>query len=182
MIIKTGTVIGNWKIISDRFREDCIWWHKCECICGNVKSVRRWHLNNNKSKSCGCTNVKGRFKSESVGDLSKSYYTSFKYNRFRKGFTWSNDLTIEYLWELFNKENGKCKLSGVKIELNPRWSQQNKGKITEIIQTASIDRINSSKNYTLDNVQWVHKDINFMKGKMKDIDFINMCRLVSKYN
>jgi len=37
--------------------------------------------------------------------------------------------------------------------------------------TASLDRINSSKGYTLDNVQWVHKTVNIMKQGLSDEDF-----------
>jgi len=45
--------------------------------------------------------------------------------------------------------------------------------------TASIDRINNSRGYLKGNIQLVHKDINFMKGKMSQDDFIKMCKLVA---
>lgn len=64
------------------------------------------------------------------------------------------------------------------ITLNPRWSQQNKGRM-ENIQTASIDRIDNSKGYIVGNVQWVHKQVNFMKGTMKQKEFIKFCKLIS---
>lgn len=182
MTIKIGTQIGNWKVISERFKEDNKWKNTCECICGKIRNIATWHLNNNKTKGCGCTNIIGRFKAECIGDLSKSYYNSFKSNRENKGKLFDNNVTMNFLWDLFLKQDKKCALSGIDIILNPQWSKQNKGKHTENVQTASIDRIDSTKNYTIDNIQWVHKDINYMKGTMSDKEFINMCKKVSNNN
>ncbi len=46
--------------------------------------------------------------------------------------------------------------------------------------SASIDRIDSSKEYTIDNVQLVHKDVNLMKNHFNQDYFINMCKMISK--
>lgn len=178
MKVKIGSQVGNWKIISEKYEKNGIFWNDCECICGEIKIVRNWHLNNSKTKGCGCSNIKGRFKAKCIGDLSKSYYGSFKYGRKSKGIEFSEDITMEYLWNLFLKQDKKCAISGITLQLNPRWSKQNKGEYTEIIQNASIDRINSKIGYILENVQWVHKDINMMKGSLNDLDFISFCKQV----
>jgi len=85
---------------------------------------------------------------------------------------------MEYLWNLFLEQNKKCALSGLELILNPRWSQQNKGRM-ENVQTASLDRIDNTKGYILGNVQWVHKQVNFMKGTMEQKEFIKFCKLIS---
>lgn len=46
--------------------------------------------------------------------------------------------------------------------------------------TASLDRIDSTKGYTLDNIQWVHKHINVMKMDLDQEYFIKLCKLVTK--
>ena len=46
-------------------------------------------------------------------------------------------------------------------------------------QTASLDRIDNSKGYIVGNVQWVHKQVNFMKGTMEQKEFIKFCKLIS---
>lgn len=46
----------------------------------------------------------------------------------------------------------------------------------------SLDRIDSYKDYTIDNVQWVNQKINFMKQSLTDEDFIKTCKEVAKYN
>ena len=48
--------------------------------------------------------------------------------------------------------------------------------------TASLDRIDSDGAYTIDNVQWIHKDINRMKSNLKQENFIEYCRLIALYN
>jgi len=34
----------------------------------------------------------------------------------------------------------------------------------------------------LGNVQWVHKDINLMKGCLDQVEFVNLCREVTTHN
>lgn len=71
-------------------------------------------------------------------------------------------------------------LHGVEISLNPAYGSQR--FVGCEWQTASLDRINSSIGYTIDNVQWVHKKINMMKMDLSQEEFINYCRLVVKNN
>jgi hypothetical protein len=47
--------------------------------------------------------------------------------------------------------------------------------------TASVDRIDSSKDYTQDNTQLVHVHINMMKQHYDQQYFIDMCKNVSEY-
>lgn len=39
-------------------------YYKCQCDCGNIKKIRKDHILNNKTKSCGCLrhklNTEGR--------------------------------------------------------------------------------------------------------------------------
>jgi hypothetical protein len=182
MNIKIGSNIGNWEVISEKYVKDNVQWFDCVCICGTKKSVRSWHLNNNKTFSCGCTNTKGRFKAICVGDLSLSYYNSFKTKRLKKNIFFSEDITMEFLWDLFLKQNKKCALSGIEIILNPRWSQQNHNRKSELKQTASIDRIDNKLGYIIGNVQWVHKDINNIKGSLDENDLLYYCEQIIKTN
>jgi hypothetical protein len=41
--------------------------------------------------------------------------------------------------------------------------------------TASLDRIDSKKGYTTDNIRWVHTMVNMCKNKYREEDFIKMC-------
>lgn len=184
MPIKIGTTVGNWIVTSERFKKDKIYWNTCKCICGKIRDVKTWSLNNSKTKGCGCSNTISRFRFEGIGDLSKAYYSSFKRSRESKNIPFSENITLKYLWNLFLKQDKKCALSGLEIILNPRYSFQKSGKLKNesLYQTASIDRINNSIGYIDGNVQWVHKDVNYMRGGLKIEDFLFICNKISLNN
>lgn len=83
------------------------------------------------------------------------------------------NIDIAYVWNLFISQNEKCALSGIDIKFN-QHSQHFKTS-----QTASLDRIDSSKGYVEGNVQWVHKTVNKMKMDIKEKEFINFCELIA---
>jgi hypothetical protein len=182
MTIKIGSTIGNWIVLSEKYLIGKTYFNDCECICGTKRPVRTWHLLHSMTKGCRCTNIKGRYKFNGYCDLSSSYYNSFKKHRIKKGFKWDDEVTIEFLWNLYIKQNKKCAISGVPIILIKNWSEQNKSKKLKIYQTASIDRIDSDGGYTVDNIQWVHKSINYMKGQLSNDEFIDLCKLIVNNN
>jgi len=79
-------------------------------------------------------------------------------------------LTIEKAWKLYIKQKRRCALSGRNIGFE--YSKSN---------TASLDRIDSTKGYTINNIQWVHRDLNFSKQSLSNEEFINLCREVVTY-
>jgi len=50
------------------------------------------------------------------------------------------------------------------------------------MNTASLDRIDSTKGYTIDNVQWVHTIVNRMKWNTDENEFIKWCDDIYEYN
>lgn len=102
-------------------------------------------------------------------DLSGKYWSDVKYGAKRRGIPFSKDLTIEYAWELFIKQEKKCVLSGLNIELYPDIKTRN---------TASLDRIDNSKGYSRCNIQWLHKSVNVLKHKMTNEETIELCRKI----
>lgn len=82
------------------------------------------------------------------------------------------DITIEQVYDLWMTQDKKCALSGISIGF------YDDGKT----HTCSIDRIDSSKNYTIDNIQLVHKHVNLMKNKFDNNYFIEICSRIFKYN
>lgn len=159
-----GEQFRDWTVISDQiFKKEtnrATYW-KVRCKCGYEGLRNAAHLTNMRTSSCkGCAALKLPFEQSYLNKVRKRAEKSrFDFN-----------ITLEYIMSIFT---GKCALSGIDIQFGKHW----KNKLSD--QTVSLDRIDNTKGYIIGNVQWVHKDINFMKGTMKQENFIHMCKLIS---
>mgnify|MGYP000005459383 FL=1 len=79
-------------------------------------------------------------------------------------------ITLDYLRELWCKQNGLCAISNL-----PMTYIFNNGRIPTNV---SVDRIDSKKGYTRDNVQLVCMAINQMKSDLDNNTFYNLCKAV----
>lgn len=78
-------------------------------------------------------------------------------------------ITIKDIWITFLKQNKKCALTNWDLTFDRR----------KTLTTASVDRIDSSKGYTLDNIQIVHKKANKLKMDFSENDFFAMCKAIA---
>lgn len=85
-------------------------------------------------------------------DLEVNYYTQLKGKAKQREISFNLD--FKKTFELLEKQNNKCKLTNIEISLEEK--------------TASLDRKDSSKGYLQNNVQWIHRKINYMKGDASD--------------
>jgi len=83
------------------------------------------------------------------------------------------EISKEYAWDVFIKQDRKCIYTGFEIYLSRNNLEHRMGEYT-----ASIDRIDSSRGYVENNIQWVHKRVNIMKGNMSEQEFLNFCEAV----
>ena len=140
--------------------------------CGGEQSYGR--LDHYKSAIRGdwlcrsCSN-KSNNKKEMFHDIPTTWYRTKEKSGISRGYLW--DLTIEFIWELYEEQGGVCALSGIPIG----WNKN-------LTATASIDRIDSSEGYLKGNVQLVHKDINFMKQQYDQDKFIALCKSVADHS
>lgn len=161
----TDCIFGKWTVIErgpNSKGRSARWW--CLCECGAKTLVLSYQLRNSRAGGCKqCATWKG------CGELSRSYWNEVRNNARQRGIEF--DLTIEDAWQLFLDQNRLCAISQTPLILRPTYKRK-----TE--QTASLDRIDSSLGYYPDNVQWVHKEINRMKGSLSDTDFLSWCEAV----
>ena len=140
---------------------------ECKCDCGNTKNVRTNSLLVYENISCGCDKIQG------FGEISGTYFWRLGFGARQRKLEFN--ISAEYIWNLFLLQNKKCALSGLPIKFHDGTQKDFKN------QTASLDRIDSSKGYIEGNVQWVHKTINRLKLDYKQEDFIYYCDTVSSY-
>lgn len=81
------------------------------------------------------------------------------------------DLTLDFLLEKYSKQNGKCFFSGMTLFLS-----------TCSVYSLSIDRLNSKKGYTKDNINLICAVVNFMKTDIDHIEFIDFCKKIAFHN
>ena len=138
----------------------------CICDCGNQKKVDRGALLAGATKSCGC--IKKNWKG--YGQISGQQFSRIRYSATIRKLDFK--ISIEYIWELFLLQNKKCSLTGVSLHLEPNYM----GKISK--NTASLDRIDSSKGYIEGNVQWVHQKVNIIKNDLSEQELYDWCKLI----
>jgi hypothetical protein len=175
-----GSKIGLWEVkkrVANSRNGKSLF--ECVCDCGNVKHVFGCHLKSGSSKSCGCNLAKGNKHKQwrGHGDISGNFWDNI-----RRGSDGSKgrcpidfSITIEYIWNLFLKQNKKCALSGLPIFIN--FARKTGGP-----HNASLDRIDSSLGYIPNNVQWLHKDVNMMKRNYDQNYFLDLCLQISEHS
>ncbi len=144
---------------------------KCQCDCNgpnSIKTIIGASLINGNTKSCGCYKLDMHYRG--TKDISGQFFSSLVRGAKNRGI--DCNIKIEEIQELLEKQDYQSSLSGVNI-CGSRSSNKKHNSYLE--QTASLDRIDSSKGYTIDNVQWVHKDENFAKHSLDEDEFIQMC-------
>jgi hypothetical protein len=149
---------------------------KCQCECGNSTTAESRYLKDGSRTSCGCNNrQRGKRNRRWKGyeDISLSYFNKIKSDSVKRGLTF--DVTIEFLWELFLKQNKKCALSGEDITFGSGTKGVND-------RTTSLDRIDSSFGYTENNVQWVTKNVNTMKWDLSQERFFELVKKIYHKN
>jgi len=175
----TGQVIGRLTVLRqvESVKHGTCW--ECRCECGVIKT----YLGNNikrDTKSCGCWFKEMiRHKNNSLihthnnkwtgyGEISGNFWGAIVQGAIKRNYEFT--ITIAQAWELFLKQEGKCALSKMDLIMKGR-----------AYKTASLDRIDNTMGYILDNIQWVHKHINRMKTDHKQDYFIELCKNVA-YN
>jgi hypothetical protein len=152
---------------------------KCACDCGNEIVVKISDILRGNNVSCGCRQIGPESPLwKGCGDISGSTFDQIKGSALsrRDGKKREFSVTIQELWNLFVEQNGKCALSGVSIYFAKNSREKQQG-----LYTASLDRADSSRGYTIDNVQWVHKDVNNIKTDMDQGRFVELCGLISDH-
>tara|TARA_Y100000310_G_scaffold333763_1_gene411972 strand:+ start:1898 stop:2479 length:582 start_codon:yes stop_codon:yes gene_type:complete len=152
---------------------------ECKCDCGNEVNVLATNLKRKYTKSCGCLAVdegwllRGEKSRHWKGykKISGHYWNSIKDGSARRNIKFL--LSIEEAWEKFEDQKGFCALTGCLLTFGDRFQDE---------RTASLDRIDNMKGYVMDNIQWLHKDINKMKNCHTQEHFCYLCSLVSNHS
>lgn len=170
--IDIGLRVGILTIIDiKRINNRNIYILKCDCGNNITKNSSSFRSN----ISCGCLKNNKKSGKDSPNfrgyeEIHAHYWGSIVRGAKLRKLDFS--ITIKDAWNIYLKQDRKCALTKMDISFSKSIKD---AKDT----SASLDRIDSSKGYTIDNVQWVHKKINIMKMNLSQDEFINLCKKVS---
>lgn len=170
----TGQRFGKLQVLSYAGHSTSFSYWACQCDCGIKEIAKGNNLFNGLKDSCfKCRPKIGKNHGcwQGYEDIPKEFWT-----RYLRGATSRDiefDLTIEDGWDVYVAQDKRCALTGLPIVMPKGGKRQRE-------YTASLDRINPSKGYVKDNVQWVHKAINHFKCDLDNDFFVLMCNLVAK--
>lgn len=166
--IKIGDKYKHWTVINGPqiTEHQCVVW-ECQCDCGNTRWIQGNELTNpNKCFQCAkcAAKERGAIQAErngKVGELTLTRYTKLQRSAETRNIIFN--LSMEYLWNLFEYQNHTCAITG--------------DYIPSIIE-ASLDRIDSNGNYEEGNVQWVTYQANVSKHTMSMNELYEFCKKV----
>lgn len=134
----------------------------CERVGRDGASI--WH----RAKALGLKKVDSyvnpRF--TGVGEVTGDYTGSIRRSASRRGLSFR--LTSKDIYDKFVKQEKCCIYTGVSISFKDK--------------TASVDRIDSSKGYTVDNIQIVDVRVNKMKMDRSHEEFIDLLKKIATWN
>lgn len=148
--------------------------YDCLCDCGN-KTERTFTELTRKNTQKMCMECRNKY----ISDLKwKGHHliSGNKWDKIKRSAVARNlefSVTIEQSWELYESQGRKCALTDIPIYF------ETEDGIEDELGTASLDRIDSSLGYFIGNLQWVHKEVNYIKMDLTQERFIELCMKVA---
>jgi len=137
---------------------------KCVGFCGQERPLSEFDF-----KCSLCKECRGK------GYLSE-WIANIKNRVKAKG--WDFEIDAAFIQELFSKQSGKCALTKIPFTFNFEKCKT----VKKDPFSPSIDRIDSAKGYTKDNVRLVCMVVNLALNEFGDDTFSKMCRAFVQNN
>lgn len=148
----------------------------CKCDCGKSHIVTGESLRSGKSKSCGCLKKefieKNKFKRnmDRENAMLKVQYSHIKRRNTSKGFV--DIISFNDFCKLSMMKCYYCDAEYSRVIEDRYCEMKEKGKISDtILKINGLDRVDSSKGYTIDNVVPCCVTCNTAKNKMTQKEF-----------
>lgn len=146
------------------------------------KNYGRTPKNNQRKREAVCTPCRIKRKNELISSCPERYIKNlFVHLNNKRGKVQGFNIivTLEELIGLYYKQDGKCALSNITMTYN----KDGTGKDNEYAQTnISIDRINPSGNYQIENLQLICNQVNFIKHVLKQEDLLFWVKAIYEHN
>jgi len=166
----------------------------CKCfVCGKEFKRCLSEVNRSKRKNanfycshkcCGKNNYKHlpsgiNIYNKDVCKKKSDIYSPFRiHHKCAKKRNKHFDITLEDLKNQWEKQKGICPYTGWRMTNAPCQSPEK--KIERTPNRASLDRIDSNKGYTVDNIQFVSLMAQYAKNSFSEEELFTFCEAVTK--
>lgn len=148
----------------------------CKCTCGRNRNLtEKQLLKYVDQKKCKCPKKLGNKSKwwKGCGDISGYYFSNLKHSAKNRNIEFN--ITIQDIWNQYIKQDKKCAATNQYIYFVHSIKTGEKG-------TASVDRIDPKKSYTVDNIQIVNKQINSIKHTFSEQLYKYLAKKVTMHN
>ena len=165
--LEVGSKYKHWTVLECPTYINSTAYYKVKCDCGTeLYKLPIELLHEDKDFQCEkCAHIENlsniKIKNGQIGELTKTRFTRLKRSAEKRGHEFN--VSIEYLWNLFNSHNKICSITGDTIN---------------DFKDASLDRIDSNIGYIEGNVQWVTRQANLSKHIMTMTQLYEFCKKV----
>lgn len=203
---RSGQTFGKWTLLKvshakryvsksgkNKGHKTVIWYYKCKCECGTISIVGWPDIKTGKSTQCVKCHLKlyivnsqegiKRFGNENPNYRGSKDVPGRWFSRARNNAEVRNipfQITLEDLQNQWVKQKGKCLYTGLSLIFSKDETVSDTNNHISLI--ASLDRTDSYKGYSIDNIAWTSKTINKLKMDLPHNLFVKMCEMVYLYN
>lgn len=166
-MLNIGDKYKHWTILEGPIYQNSTAYYKVSCDCGSeclklpieIINPNRFFQCEKCSHKENMNNIKN--KNGQVGELTLTEHTRLRRSANKRSYSF--EVSIEYLWNLFQDQKQICAITG---------------DVIPNIKEASLDRIDSSLGYIEGNVQWVTQQANLSKHVMTMEELYEFCKKV----
>jgi len=130
-------------------------------------------------KKCSTSSIK-KWLDKDINNFIKKIFLSCRSNCIRRNKVLEFNITEQNIVDLYNKQDGRCAFTNEKLTTISYTKVAGDKELNDY--NISIDRIDSSKGYTVNNIQLVGATINIMKNDVSDTEFKIMAELITFAN
>lgn len=126
-------------------------------------------------KKCGTNSVK-KWIDKDINNFIKRVFLNCRNNCIKRNKILEFNITEQNIMDLYNRQDGRCAYTNEKLTRICYTKVADNKKINDY--NISVDRIDSRKGYTVNNIQLVGAVINIMKNDMSDAEFQIMVEMI----
>ena len=142
-------------------------------MCKNTYNLDNFYSTDKRCKECAKQRTKTQRSLMSPDKVFLLRWANAKFRAERDGLEFS--INVDDVKNQYISQNGICFYTGNKMDVkNLPWKSNG--------SSISIDRVDSNKGYTVENIVLCENFVNRMKGNLSQKEFFGLCETITKFS